>query len=486
MAVMTAQAEVTAGGQQVSPAIARGAEFRRALLIGLALFLCYGFFFYPGGNWNVESRNAQIVSLAEDKTLAIDAYEYWTGDKAYYQGHYYSDKLVGPSLVAVPFYWTSRRLLQAAGMSPRLALMVALRVANVCSNAAPSALLGALLYLFLAELGLSAVLRVWLAFAYGFGTLALPYSTALFGHQFGAACAFGSFMLLWRQRGAWIGGRAVAAGLLAGLGAICDFTTLLIACFLALYAIWVSVIAASSAAPRRRVVEVIGRVLLFAVFMAVPISVQLSANWSSFGSPLTFPHIYHVQPSFRARHTAGLLGVHFPQLSPLYQLTIGPWRGLFYGCPVLLLALPGFFLLGRRRPVEAVLAAAMWIGVLLMSAGYENWTAGSSYGPRYQIAAIPFLVFAAAPSAQRWPFVFKVLAAISIAFAVIVTAQSPFIPENLQNPLAVALAEFSVGRLLNGNLGLAIGLPSLLSLLPLAVVEAAFFYALSGISAREQ
>jgi hypothetical protein len=133
-----------------------------------------------------------------------------------------------------------------------------------------------------------------------------------------------------------------------------------------------------------------------------------------------------------------------------------------------------------------VIVAAAWVGVLLMSAGYENWTAGSAYGPRYQIAAIPFLVFAAALAAERWPFLFKVLATVSIAFTVIVTAQSPFIPESQQNPLGVALAEFSVGRLWNGNLGVAIGLPSILSLLPLAAVEAAFFYALSSISAREQ
>jgi len=485
---MPAQAELTASATSGLPPTEKAAEIRRALLIGLALFCCYVYFFYPGGNWNVESRNAQIVALAEDHTLAIDPYERWTGDKAYYQGHFYSDKLVGPSLVAVPFYWTSRRVLELAGVSPRLALMVALRVANAFTNAAPSALLGALFYLFLAELGLAAALRVWLTFAYGFGTLALPYSAALFGHQFGAVCAFGSFMLLWRQRKSWIGVRAIASGLLAGLGGISDFTTLLVACFLTVYAIWVAGHRPSPAAPaiRRRVLDAIGGVLPFLVFMAVPISVQLSANWSSFGSPIVFPHIHHVQASFRARHTSGLLGVHLPQLYPLYQLTVGSWRGLFYASPVLLLALPGFLLLGRSHRAEAMLIAATWIGVLLMSAGYENWTAGSAYGPRYQIAAIPFLVLAAAPAAQRWPFVFKVLAAISVAFMVIVTAQSPFIPESQQNPLGVALAEFSVGRLLNGNLGMAIGLPSLLSLLPLAVVEAAFFYALSGISTREQ
>jgi len=464
-------------------AVDRAVERRRAWLIGLALLCAYGFFFYRGGNWNVEARNAQIVSLAEDQTLAIDPYERWTGDKAYYQGHYYSDKLIGPSLVAVPFYLASNRLLSAAGVRPQLALMLALRIANVFANAVPSALMGALLYLFLAELGLAAKLRVWLAFACGFGTLALPYSTALFGHQFGAVCAFGCFLLLWRQREVWSARRAVAAGLLAGLGAISDFTTMLIACFLGLYAIWRS---RGQPGDAPGMATVVTRVLLFALLAAVPVSLQLSANWSSFGSPFVFPHIHHVQPSFRARHAAGLLGVHLPQLYPLYQLTVGSWRGLFYASPVLLLALPGFCLLGRGRRAEAALIAVSWLGVLLMNAGYENWTAGSAYGPRYQIPAIPFLVLAAAPAAQRWPFLFKVLATISITFTVIVTAQSPFVPETLQNPLGEALAAFSVGNLLNGNLGKSIGLPGIFSLLPLAAVEAAFLYALSGMSAREQ
>ena len=456
-------------------------ELRRAWLIGLALLCCYGFFFYRGGNWNVESRHAQIVALAEDHSLAIDRYEHWTGDKAYYQGHYYSDKLIGPSLVAVPVYWAGRRLISLFVGDDTLSLMLALRVTNIVTNAIPSALLAALLYLFLAELGLAARLRVWVAFAYGGGTLALPYSTALFGHQLGAACAFGAFLLLWRQREAWSNGRAVAAGLLVGLGAISDFTTLLIGCFLGLYALMAARGRAGDAVGGRAV----GRFALFALFAAVPLSLQLAANWSVFGSPLTFPHVYHVQPSFQARHAAGLLGVHLPQLYPLYQLTVGPWRGLFYGSPVLLMALPGLFLLGRERRAEAVLIAAAWLGVLLMHAGYANWEAGSAYGPRYQIAAIPLLMVAAAAAARSRPFIFKVLATISIFFTVVVTAQSPFVAESMQNPLAHALGAFSAGLLVHGNLGSFIGLPGILSLLPLVIVEGAFFYALSGMRSEE-
>ncbi len=450
-------------------------ERRRALIIALALFICYGYFYYLGGNWNVESRNAQIVALAEDHTLAIDPYHQWTGDEAYYRGHYYSDKLIGPSLVAVPVYWISMRLVPTRASQPLFPVMLSLRIANLVTNALPSALLGAFLYLFLAELGFSAGLRAWLAIAYGFGTLALPYSTALFGHQFGAVCAFACFALLWRQRNGWAAKRAIAAGALAGLGAISDFTTLLISCFLGLYALWAA--AGRGAQQPMRFGAAVVRVLPFAAAFLVAISPQLIANWSSFGSPLAFPHIHHVQPSFQARHTAGLLGVHLPRLFPLYQLTFGSWRGLFHGSPVLLLALPGLFLLGKRLPgqgwrAEAILIAAAWVGVVLMSAGYENWTSGSAYGPRYQIAAIPLLMLPVAASAQRLPALFKALALLSIALMLAVTAQSPFVDENLRTPLASALGLVAKGDLLHGNLGKVIGLPGLWSLAPLLLVEA--------------
>ena len=453
-------------------------ECRRALLLGLALLLCYSYFYYIGGNWNVNSRQAQILARAEDHTLAIDAYHKSTGDEAYYRGHYYSDKLIGPSLLAVPVYLLVRPLAALITDSLGATRLRALQITNVVANALPSALLGALLYLFLAELGMATGLRAWLALAYGLGTLAFPYSTAFFGHQLGAVCAAGAFMLLWRMKQEWTAKRALAAGALLGLGAASDFTTLLIACFLGLYALWVA--SDRGGGERASLGRLLARLAPLVAVAAIPVALQLGANWSSFGSPLVFPHLHHVQASFRARHTAGLLGVHLPQLFPLYHLTIGSWRGLFYGSPVLLLALPGFFLLCKTRRAEAILIAAAWIGVLLMSAGYENWTAGTAYGPRYQIAAIPLLMLALAPAAARWPFAFKVLAVLSIAFMFVVTAHAPFyIPEDLRDPLGVAIGGFSRGQLDQPNLGLALGLSGLASLLPLIVVEAALLFALS-------
>jgi hypothetical protein len=460
---------------KAEPQTNQAVEIRRVRLLGVALFLCYAYFFYLGGNWNVESRHAQIYALAERGSLVIDSYPFLPpggGDAAKFDGHYYSDKLVGPSLVAVPFYLPLRHLLTAIGLDERRAVYFALRLTNLVTNAFPSALLGGALYLFLAHLGLSAQLRVWLALAYGLGTLAFPYSTLLFGHQLAAVAIGFAFMLLWLQRAEWSSRRALVAGALLGFAAISDVMGLFLAFILGVYA--VSIAArhrAGAGAIARRIAP--PAVLALAIF-----SIQLIANWSSFGSPLTFPHVYHAQAAFRARHTAGLFGLHLPQLYPLYQLTIGPWRGLFYGSPVLLLALPGIFLLGRKFRAEAVLIAASYLAVLLIHSGYENWTTGSAYGPRYQIVTLPLLIIALAPAAQRWPFIFKAFALISIAFTSIVTVTTPLLPEALPNPLRNALDEFAAGNLQHANLGSLLGLPGLMSLVPLAIIAGALLFAL--------
>ena len=481
----------------------RTLERRRAWLIGWALFCCYAYFFYVGGNWNVESHYSQIYALAGHGRLIIDDYPFLPrggGDAAFYRGHFYSDKLIGPSLVSAPVYRLLRETATASELSFPLDIAIALRLTNVLTNALPSALLGALLYLFLAELGITAQLRVWLAFAYGLGTLAFPYSTVFFGHQLAAVAIAGSFMLLWRQRAEWSHRRAIAAGALAGFAAISDAMGIFVAVLLGLYAIWLAVALPASSSQenltplpplrarrggddaKRDKLDRTGvrfaRLAPFAIVALAVFSIQLAANWASFGNPLAFPHLYHAQAAFRARHAAGLFGIHLPQLYPLYQLTFGPWRGLFYGSPVLLFALPGLLLMARRWRPEAIIATASWLIVLLLSSGYENWTTGSAYGPRYQIVVLPLLVIAVAPAAARWPLIFKLLASISIAFMSIVTAQTPFIPEDLRSPLAAAIAEFARGNLQHGNLGLLIWPQGTISLVPLVVVVAAFLVAL--------
>ena len=94
---------------------------------------------------------------------------------------------------------------------------------------------------------------------------------------------------------------------------------------------------------------------------------------------------------------------------------------------------------------------------------------------------IPLLFIAAAVAAERWSLIFKVLASVSIASMLIVTAQTPVnIPEASRDPLAVAMSQLSRGSIADGwgNLGMLIGLQGIASLGPLILVVAAFLLTL--------
>ena len=81
------------------------------------IFFSYAYF-YGGAGWNQNSRFDLVRAIVEQGTLRIDAYDENTGDKAFANGHYYSDKAPGLALLAVPIAVATRPLLRAAGVNP--------------------------------------------------------------------------------------------------------------------------------------------------------------------------------------------------------------------------------------------------------------------------------------------------------------------------------------------------------------------------------
>src|SRR5262249_3688134 len=73
---------------------------RRGALFAL-LLLSYAYFYQAGG-WNQNSRFDLVRAITNDDALRIDPYSKDTGDKALFEGHYYSDKAPGAALLAVP------------------------------------------------------------------------------------------------------------------------------------------------------------------------------------------------------------------------------------------------------------------------------------------------------------------------------------------------------------------------------------------------
>src|SRR4029077_11460601 len=89
----------------------------RAFLIFGVIFFSYAYF-YEGGGWNQNSRFDMVRAIVEQSTLRIDAYHENTNDKAFANGHYYSDKAPGLALLAVPIAEAVKPLLRATGVDP--------------------------------------------------------------------------------------------------------------------------------------------------------------------------------------------------------------------------------------------------------------------------------------------------------------------------------------------------------------------------------
>jgi hypothetical protein len=308
------------------------AFLRRPEAALFALALGVYAYFYQAGGWNQNARFDLVRAIVERGTVRIDAYESNTGDKAKRDGHLYSDKAPGVSFTALPMYEIVHALGRAVRETDRFQALASY-LCTVWAVAVPSALAVVALYLFLiAVLSLRPAASAAVALAYAFGTLAFPYSTLLYGHQPAAAFAFLGFAVLARSahgpqaRGQ--PGRLVAAGLALGWAVAIEYPALLTAAVVGVYALAVS-------RPRRRVAWL-------AAGMAAALTVLLAYHALAFGGPFELPYGFSVQ---QPRHRGLFMGLVAPSLRVLRYLLVDEYRGLFFGSPWLLLALPGAWLL---------------------------------------------------------------------------------------------------------------------------------------------
>ena len=87
-------------------------------------------------------------------------------------------------------------------------------------------------------------------------------------------------------------------------------------------------------------------------------------------------------------------------LSGFYKLLFSPLRGLFVYSPILVLSLPGWWFFRKSYPAEAWLFAGL-VGVTIGL--FSAWSSGEglSWGSRFLIPVVPFLVILLAPLVQK-------------------------------------------------------------------------------------
>ena len=325
---------------EVTPAKRRLSDRQAAVVLGLALFASYAYFYQAGG-WNQNSRFALVRAILERHTLQIDAYQASTGDKALWQGHYYTDKAPGVSLLSLGPVALARGIARLVHVDPEDYPGIAWTsyVATVVTCGLFT-LIAALLVMRLSlQWGFSRGAALFAATAYGIASPAWCYATLFMEH----AAVAGSLMLAYtaavgladvdrphQRRLVW------SVGLWTGFAVICELQAAVPAAFIVLFAL----AAVRDRSPRdasRAAISILAGGMILGV-------VLLGYNALAFGSPL---HVgYTSEEGFVELHK-GFFGISYPSLMRLGFILVGRHRGLLPLAPLVIVMPIGLIALAK-------------------------------------------------------------------------------------------------------------------------------------------
>lgn len=416
-------------------------------LLFLTIFACAVYFSeiaYQTSNYT--SRLFLAEALVDHQTFRLDAYEATLGvDGAEYQGHLYSDKPPGSSLLMLPQYLLLGKPLRWA--FDTLNIQVAVQNQDY---AVQDVLAGWLVQIFSLALysavGFVALYRILKLLAVGrpflltllsfFATLMFPYATIGTGEMFTVPpLLLGLYHLLqtitpsdtpktnpvesshkdrnYLWAGFWYGLAFFVTNQVLLLIAIAALTLLL------------------TTRKLRPLIRFLLPPLLF-------LFLTLAYNWLLFDHPLHFPQQYWRQ----GNPQVVLFG--WPNGSKLVEMLLLPTKGLLFYSPYLVLALPGLSYLYHHLPGEKRYRASI---TLLLGGSFLiyfifyffnlGWSGGADYGFRYMVVGLPFLAVPAALWLDKRPNnpLAWLLVVWSIAVCSFGALTDPEVPTGAPNPL---------------------------------------------------
>ncbi len=460
--------------------------------------------------WAQTSYYLLTQSLASG-TATIDNHHWQTGDKSWYQGHYYSVKAPGMSLVLVPPF----ALLRSVGLNPgnstsaerhskaglkRSKRMMAPRPAWAREEVRRErwmiwalGLIGTVTPAF----GLLWLLRkeaellvpgtgTVSAMTVGLGTMILPFATQLFGHLMGAFFLFLSFHLLMRERRGDPSWKLLLfAGLAAGVAIVVEYPMAFGGMALGVYAML---------RDPKELATAVRRAMAYgggALVGLIPLGIY---NLAVFGSLTHLSYSGAVAVEGKSGHAklglndSGFFGIGIPRPMAFVDVLFSP-RGLLTAAPVCLLGFIGLLWMRRERQhkAEAWTALAV-VGVYIFYvSGYWLPFGGGSPGPRFLVVTLPFLGLGMPFVWRRIPSATAFLAAVSATVMAVATIAEPLVTRHTislwGNRLLGAPGFKSLFNLVGFPLGAGSAIPVLLLLIGSAVL-AGFATRVSGFGTR--
>lgn len=409
---------------------------RRAILIATLLFASYAYFYQAGG-WNQNTRFALVRAILEEHTLRIDTYKETTGDRALWEGHYYSDKAPGASLLALGPVAIARAASRVIGVEPGSAAEVTWLsyVAAVATSGIFTIIAALALFWVALQWGTSLPAATVAALAYGLATPAWAYATVFIGHAVTSGClmlAFAGIVAL-HQGSSRVTALAWTIGLSCGLAVLSEFP----AAVPVLVLVVIAAVALRSARP-----EILRRTLLHIVLAGGVMAIVLMAYHAlAFGSPFQLGYGSEDNENGLAMQQ-GLFGIEGPSWHVVYEVLFGAYRGLLPLAPVLAFAPVGLIPLARVRSRRVLVAGAALVALLyfLLNISYHYWEGGWFVGPRHLLPGVAFVAIGlaalwdAGPAAARALLLTASLWGAGASLVVVSTTVQP--PSNIMAPMS--------------------------------------------------
>ncbi|NHZ71852.1 MAG: phospholipid carrier-dependent glycosyltransferase, partial [Aquificales bacterium] len=282
------------------------------------------------------------------------------------------DSEPGYAIAAAPLYWLARQV----GRLNNIHVLMLL-------NPFLTATTAAVLYATAIQLGYSRRAGLVAALTFGLATLAWPYARTFYREPL---VAFGWMLALYGLVRWRYGGKrpfAILALVLIGLMVLVKAT--------AVVGVFIFLAGLARNRDRKQLVRyTVALLLLF--FMAL--ALFQAVYWLRYGRIWGVGNV--------ASWTV-VLG-----LRRIYGQLFSPGKGLLFYMPVILLTIPGLWLLWRRHRAVTLAVSLPLLTMVVAYSTYGAWYGGQSWGARFLLPALPLLLLTIAPlwdGAARWRLV---------------------------------------------------------------------------------
>ena len=296
--------------------------------------------------------------------------------------------------------------------------------------------------------------------ACGLGTNYLAYVHMFASHSPYAVVAFLSFAMTERERRLSHGdpkkrrvSRAFLAGFCTSACVALEYQSLFLAIILSVFG------ALTFWRPKR--------LLAFAAGGLLNIPGVMYFQWKAYGNPLTPGHQMLETAKFAAEHQRGLWGILWPTWDHVLALAVNPGFGFFGMSPFMWIGLLGIPLLVVRPLGTPTMRRALRLNTIVWSlgcaalfgvnAGFIEWRAGWTVGPRYLVACAPFFAYGAACALERFSGASRTRRALArgvaggLALASVLTIGTVgLIQDTLPETIARPFAQFSIPMIRTG------------------------------------